>query len=147
LYQYESPLDQWINMGRENCKLSSALMVEQLRFWKICIQYGYCVANFSDFFPALCMWLNVPTFEQLIEKNVLSEFAAITKEAFLVFGALTRRLPNFYSHMHASNQISEVAAEELESWCWVHVSPIVDLAIKWTALRSNPCIYNLFDWQ
>lgn len=147
LYQYASPLDQWINMGRENCKLSSTLMVEQLRFWKICIQYGYCVANFSDFFPALCMWLNVPTFEQLIEKNVLSEFAAITKEAFLVFGALTRRLPNFYSHMHASNQISEVAAEELESWCWVHVSPIVDLAIKWTALRSNPCIYNLFDWQ
>ncbi|KAH7839304.1 hypothetical protein Vadar_002413 [Vaccinium darrowii] len=49
--------------------------------------------------------------------------------------------------MHAINQISEVAAEELESWCWVHVSPMVDLAIKWTALRSNPCIYNFFDWQ
>lgn len=147
LYQYAPPLDRWIALGRENCKLSSALMVEQLRFWKVCIQYGFCVANFSDFFPALCMWLNVPTFERLIEKDVLGEFAAITEEAFLVLGALTRSLPNFYSHMHVSNQISEVTADELESWCWVHVGPIVDLAIKWTALRSNPCMSNFFEWQ
>ncbi|XP_057500992.1 transcriptional elongation regulator MINIYO-like [Actinidia eriantha] len=147
LYQYAFSRDRWINLGKENCKLSSALIVEQLRLWKVCIQYGYCVTYFSDFFPALCMWLNVPTFEELIENNVLIEFTAITEEAFLVLGALTSRLSNFYSHTHVSNKISEVAAEDMETWSWVHVSPVVDLAMKWIALRSNPCMSKFFEWQ
>ncbi|XP_057494839.1 transcriptional elongation regulator MINIYO-like isoform X2 [Actinidia eriantha] len=147
LYQYAFSCDQWIKLGRENCKLSSALMVEQLRLWKVCIQYGYCVTYFSDFFPALCMWLNVPTFEELVENNVLIEFTAITEEAFLVLGALTSRLSNFYSHTHVTNKIPEVAAEEMETWSWVHVSPVVDLAMKWIALRSNPCMSKFFEWQ
>ncbi|KAL6963648.1 hypothetical protein U1Q18_034655 [Sarracenia purpurea var. burkii] len=139
LYKSAFPIDRWIKLGRENCILLSALIVEQLRFWKVCIQYGYCVSYFSVFFPALCMWLNVPTFEELIEKNVLDEFAAITKEAFLVLGALTKRLPNFYSSMHVSNGISEVNDEEVETWCWAQVGPVVDLAIKWTQwpLKKN----------
>ncbi|THG19869.1 hypothetical protein TEA_014514 [Camellia sinensis var. sinensis] len=143
LYQYAFPLDQWLKLGRENCKLSSALIVEQLRFWKVCIQYGYCLSYFSDFFPALCMWLSVPTFEELVKNNVLSEFVAITKETFLVLGVLSGKLPNFYSH----NQTSEVAAEDMETWCWVHVGPMVDLAIKWTALRSNLYISKIFEWK
>ncbi|KAL6968867.1 hypothetical protein U1Q18_049451, partial [Sarracenia purpurea var. burkii] len=147
LYKSAFTLDRWIKLGRENCILLSALIVEQLRFWKVCIQYGYCVSYFSVFFPALCMWLNVPTFEELNEKNVLDEFAAITKEAFLVLGALTKRLPNFYSSMHVSNGISEVNDEEVETWCWAQVGPVVDLAIKWTALRSNPCMSKFFAWQ
>ncbi|KAI8025344.1 Transcriptional elongation regulator MINIYO [Camellia lanceoleosa] len=89
------------------------------------------------------MWLSVPTFEELVKNNVLSEFVAITKEAFLVLGVLSRKLPNFYSH----NQMSEVAAEDMETWCWVHVGPMVDLAIKWTALRSNLYISKIFEWK
>lgn len=146
LYQYTT-LDQWLKLGCDNCKLSSALIVEQLRFWKVCIQYGYCASYFADFFPALCMWLNVPTFEKLIENNVLSEFAAITGEAFLVLGTLTRTLPNFYSHVHVSNQMSDAAAEDTETWCWIQVGPMVDLAIKWMALRSNPSMSKLLGGQ
>ncbi|XP_052192752.1 transcriptional elongation regulator MINIYO [Diospyros lotus] len=145
LYHHAFSLDQWVKLGRENCKLSSALMVEQLRFWKVCIQYGYCVSDFSDFFPALCMWLNLPTFEKLIGNHVLCEFSAITEEVFLVLGALTRALPNFYSDMDMNNQMSKVAAEDIETWCWVQVAPIVDLAIKWIALRSDPCMSKLFE--
>ena len=70
--------------GREKCKLSSDLLVEQLRLWKVCIQYGFCVSYFADLFPALCIWLTAPTFEKLIENNILSEFAAVSKEAYLV---------------------------------------------------------------
>ncbi|GFY94536.1 RPAP1-like, carboxy-terminal protein [Actinidia rufa] len=147
LYQYAFSRDRWINLGRENCKLSSALIVEQLRLWKVCIQYGYCVTYFSDFFPALCMWLNVPTFEELIENNVLIEFTAITEQVFLVLGALTSRLSNFYSHTHVSKKNSEVAAEDMETWSWVHVSAVVDLAMKWIALRSNPSMSKFFEWQ
>ncbi|GFS34703.1 RPAP1-like, carboxy-terminal protein [Actinidia rufa] len=94
--------------------------IKSVTLLRVCIQYGYCVTYFSDFFPALCMWLNVPTFEELIENNVLIEFTAITEEAFLVLGALTSRLSNFYSHTHLTNKISEVAAEEMETWSWVH---------------------------
>ncbi|XAR72666.1 hypothetical protein NMG60_11019383 [Bertholletia excelsa] len=140
-------LDQWVKLGRENCRLLSALMVQQLCFWKVCIQYGYCISSFSDFFPALCIWLNVPNFEKLIENNVLSEFASITEEAVLVLGALARRLPNFYSSAEASNKMSEVSAEYTEDWCWPHVSPMVDLALKWIAIKSNTYLCKLFEWK
>uniref|UniRef100_A0A5B7BRB8 Transcriptional elongation regulator MINIYO n=1 Tax=Davidia involucrata TaxID=16924 RepID=A0A5B7BRB8_DAVIN len=145
LCRYAVSLDHWVKLGRENCQLSSVLVVEQLRFWKVCIQYGYCVLYFSDLFPALCMWLNVPSFEKLIRNNILSEFAAIAGEAYLVLEALTRRLPNFYSHLHLSNQTLEFTEEDMETWCWSHVGPMVDLAIKWTALRGNPYISEFFD--
>ncbi|KAA8535955.1 hypothetical protein F0562_028433 [Nyssa sinensis] len=147
LCRYAVPYDHWVKLGRENCQLSSALVVEQLRFWKVCIQYGYCVSNFSDLFPAVCMWLNVPPFEKLIGNNVLSEFAAIAEEAYLVLEALTSRLPNFYSNLHLSNQIMEFNEEDMETWCWSQVGPMVDLAIKWIALRGNPYISEFFDWH
>ncbi|XP_057966389.1 transcriptional elongation regulator MINIYO [Malania oleifera] len=146
LYRYAVSLDQWVKAGRENCKLASALMVEQLRFWKVCIQFGYCVSYFSEFFPALCLWLNPPTFEKLIENNVLCEFASITKEAYLVLGALARRLPNFYSQTYQSNQIPDFLDDDAESWCWSHVGPMVDLALKWISYKNNPHLSKFFGW-
>ncbi|XP_047324586.1 transcriptional elongation regulator MINIYO isoform X2 [Impatiens glandulifera] len=121
-------IDHWIKSGFDNCKLSSGLMVEELRFWKGFLQYGNCASYFSDFFPAICIWLNIPNFEKLIEKNLLDEYAAITREAFLVLAVLTRRLPNFYS---SHNQEAASGKEDVDSWCWVHVGPMVDLAMKW----------------
>ncbi|XP_050260875.1 transcriptional elongation regulator MINIYO isoform X2 [Quercus robur] len=139
LYQCVPSLDHWIKSGRENCKLSSALMVEQLRFWKVCIQYGYCISYFSDIFPALCLWLNRPTVEKLIQNNVLTEFASISKEAYLVLEALARRLPNLFSQ--------ERAGDNTEVWSWSCVGPMVDLAMKWMALNSDPHMSRLFEWQ
>ena len=139
LYQCVPSLDHWIKSGRENCKLSSALMVEQLRFWKVCIQYGYCISYFSDIFPALCLWLNRPTVEKLIQNNVLTEFASISKEAYLVLEALARRLPNLFSQ--------ERAGDNTEVWSWSCVGPMVDLAMKWMALNSDPHMSKLFEWQ
>nr|XP_016469234.1 PREDICTED: transcriptional elongation regulator MINIYO [Nicotiana tabacum] len=143
LYRYTS-FDQWVKSGKEACKLSSALLVEQLRLWKVCVQHGYCVSYFADLFPALCIWLNVPAFEKLIENSVLSEYAAIAKEAYLVLGALTRRLPIFYSHMQ---QLDRGTTEEAENWCWAHVGPMIDSALEWIRLKKIPLLSRLFEWQ
>ncbi|XP_022762992.1 transcriptional elongation regulator MINIYO isoform X2 [Durio zibethinus] len=137
LYQNPSSLEQWLKLGRENCKLSSALTVEQLRFWKVCIQNGYCVSYFSNIFPALCLWLNPPTIEKLVENNVLSEYASISEEAYLVLESLARTLPNFYSHKFQSDRIPEGADDNLEICSWSHVGPMVDLAVKWISLKSR----------
>ncbi|KAL4319862.1 hypothetical protein GQ457_18G018630 [Hibiscus cannabinus] len=129
-------LEPWLKLGRENCKLSSALMVEQLRFWKVCIQYGYCVSYFSNIFPALSLWLNPPTIEKLVENDVLSEFASISEEAYLVLESLARTLPNFYSHKILSDSIPEGTDDNVETWSWIHVGPMVDLAVKWISFKS-----------
>eukprot|EP00257_Ricinus_communis_P021009 XP_015580388.1 transcriptional elongation regulator MINIYO [Ricinus communis] len=142
LFQYTSSLNHWIKSGKENCKLSSALMVEQLRFWRSCINYGFCISYFSDTFPALCLWLNPPTFEKLQENNVLTEFMSISREAYLVLEALARKLPSLYSQKQQTNQVSDFAGDELETWSWGFVTPMVDLALKWIALKNDPYVSN-----
>lgn len=126
-----SSVDHWVESGQDSCKLSSALMVEQLRFWRVCIQHGYSVSCFSDIFPSLCLWLNPPTLEKLMENGVLHEFASISAETYLVLQALATRLPNFFSQLHLGNQIWERVGDDMEIWSWSHVSPMVDLALKW----------------
>ncbi|KVH88004.1 transcriptional elongation regulator MINIYO isoform X1 [Cynara cardunculus var. scolymus] len=143
LYRYAFSLDHWLNIDTEKFKLSSALLVEQLRFWKVCIQYGYCVSYFSDLFPALYIWLDVPTFDKLIGKNILHEFISITKEAYLVLEALTRTLPNFYSHSQKIDRTTEEPMNDTETWCWNHVGPMIDLALKWISLKSDTYLFNL----
>lgn len=144
VYQCPLSLVQWVKSVKENCKHASALMVEQLRFWKVCIQYGYCLSYFGDFFPASCLWLNPPTFEKLIESNLLNEFAAITTEAYLVLETLARSLPNFISHKHISEPVDD---DDKETWSWRHVGPIVNGALKWIAFKTNPDIIKFFDQQ
>ncbi|CAI0407900.1 unnamed protein product [Linum tenue] len=142
LYWYTSSLDEWVKSGKENCELSSALKVEQLQFWKVCINYGFCISDFPDIFPALCFWLNPSSFEKLVEKNVVSEFASIAKEAYLVLEALARKLPNFYSQ---KQQPHSGSSDEHESWSWNYVTPVVDLALKWMKSKTDPCISELFE--
>lgn len=144
LYQHASSLDHWVKFGRKKCKLSSALMVEQLRFWKVCIQHGYCISYYSNIFPALCLWLNPPTFEKLVENYVVCEFASISKEAYLVLEVLARKLPNLFSQSYFSTQTPQGTGDEMEIWSWSHVGPIVDLAVKWIALHSDPKLRNFF---
>ncbi|XVF00823.1 hypothetical protein REPUB_Repub04eG0035200 [Reevesia pubescens] len=132
LYQKASSLEQWLKLGRENCKLSSALMVEQLHFWNVCIQNGYCVSYFSNIFLALCLWLNPPIIEKLVKNNVLSEYASISEEAYRVLESLAKTLPNFYSHKFPSDRIYRISKgfdDNVETWSWSHVSPMVYLAV------------------
>ncbi|KAI9105029.1 hypothetical protein K1719_022745 [Acacia pycnantha] len=145
LYQHSSSIDHWVKSGKEKCKLGSALIVEQLRFWKVCILYGYCVSYFSDMFPALSFWLNPPSFEKLIEKNVLYEFASVSREAYLVLESLTRRLPKLFSQQ--CQKLPESIDAETEVWSWNYAGPVVDLAIKWIATRSDPQVSKLFEGQ
>nr|XP_004292271.2 PREDICTED: uncharacterized protein LOC101298197 [Fragaria vesca subsp. vesca] len=145
LYQPTSFLDNWVKSGKEKCRLSSALMVEQLRFWKVCIQHGYCVSYFSEIFPCLCLWLNPPMLEKLIENGVLSEFASISKEAYLVLEALARRLPNLFTQKHHRNQMSEDSGDDTDFWSWSHVGPMVDIALKWIVWKNDPSVWALFD--
>ncbi|XP_010272317.1 PREDICTED: transcriptional elongation regulator MINIYO [Nelumbo nucifera] len=147
LYRYELSIDQWIKSGQEHCRLLSALMVEQLRFWKVCIQYSYCVSYFRDFFPALSLWLCPPMFDKLIENNVLSEFASITREAYLVLDALARRLPYLHYGEELKKQTLDSADEDIETWSWSYAGAMVELALKWISLKSNPFISKILDWH
>lgn len=138
-----SSLDQWIQSGKEACILTSRLLVEQLRLLKACIRYGYSVSYFVYLFPALSIWLNMPSFEKLVDNNILCEFAAISKEAYLVLKALTKRLPNFYKPM----QQGVSTAEETETLSWSHVGPLVDLALEWAMVRNIGPFSRFFSLQ
>ncbi|KAK7407444.1 hypothetical protein VNO78_09377 [Psophocarpus tetragonolobus] len=146
LYQSPSSIDHWLRLGKEKCKLMSSLVVEEMRFWRVCIQYGYCVSYFSEMFPALCFWLNPPSFEKLVENNVLDESTSIYREAYLVLESLAGRLPNLFSKQCSSNQLPESAGDS-EVWSWSYVGPMVDLAIKWIASRSDPEVSKFFEGQ
>ncbi|XP_061360089.1 transcriptional elongation regulator MINIYO [Gastrolobium bilobum] len=146
LYRYPPSIDHWLNSGKEKCKLGSALIVEQLRFWRVCVQYGYCVSYFSEIFPTLCFWLNPPSFEKLLENNVLYESTSISREAYLVLESLAGRLPNLFSQQCLNNELPE-SSGDTEVWSWSYVGPMVDLAIKWIATRSDPRVSNLFEGQ
>ncbi|XP_031269938.1 transcriptional elongation regulator MINIYO [Pistacia vera] len=142
LYRSVSSVYEWVKLGKENCKSLSGLMVEQLRFWKVCIQNGYGVSYFPDIFPALCLWLNPPSFEKLIESNVLSEFTSISMEVYLVLEALAARLPKFYSQ-----EQSDCGDGDMETWSWSHVSPLIDTAVKWLVVKRDLCISKFFEGQ
>ncbi|KAL3037296.1 hypothetical protein AAZX31_01G058600 [Glycine max] len=146
LYQSPSSVDHWLRLGKEKCKLTSALIVEQMRFWRVCIQYGYCVSYFLEMFPALCFWLNPPSFEKLVENDVLDESTSISREAYLVLESLAGRLPNLFSKQCLNNQLPE-SAGDTEVWSWNYVGPMVDLAIKWIASRSDPEVSKFFEGQ
>lgn len=144
LYQLPLSIDDWLKLGKEKCKLKSALTIEQLRFWRVCIRYGYCVSHFSQIFPALCFWLDLPSFEKLTKNNVLNESTCISREAYLVLESLAGRLPNLFSQQCITNQHPE-STDDAEFWSWSYVGPMVDLAIKWIATRSDPEVYKLFE--
>ncbi|KAK2429432.1 transcriptional elongation regulator MINIYO [Trifolium repens] len=146
LYQLPLSIDDWLKLGKEKCKLKSALTIEQLRFWRVCIRYGYCVSHFSQIFPALCFWLDLPSFEKLIKNNVLYESTCISREAYLVLESLAERLPNLFSQQCLTNQHPE-STDDTEFWSWSYVGPMVDLAIKWIATRSDPEVSQLFEGQ
>ncbi|PKA59000.1 hypothetical protein AXF42_Ash001093 [Apostasia shenzhenica] len=137
---YRSPysIEQWVQFGKENCRLTGALMVEQLRLWKVCIRYGYCIGYFADFFPNLCLWLTKPTFSKLLDYNLLDEFAYMASEAYLILGALAKWLP----FLHSTDQLSRPGANfsdnNMEAWSWGYVVPMVDLAMDWLQLKEIP---------
>ncbi|XP_077211016.1 RPAP1-like, carboxy-terminal protein [Tasmannia lanceolata] len=144
MYKYTFSLDHWIKSGNEYCKLTSALMVEQLRLWKVCISYGYCISYFAEFFPTMCFWMSPPTFDKLIENNVLSEYTSVTIEAYLTLEALARRLPYLHSEEQLKSKSMEFSDGDMESWSWSHVVPMIELAIQWIALKNNPYLSLIF---
>ncbi|KAG6498623.1 transcriptional elongation regulator MINIYO-like [Zingiber officinale] len=138
-----SSLERWMESGRENCKLTSALMVQQLRLWKVCIQYGFCITHFTDFFTDLCLWLSPPMFNKLIGNNLLSEFTSITREAYLVLEALAEKLPALHAGEQINNQSIGFSDDTSEAWSWSHVGSMVDMAVSWLQLRDIPYICSL----
>lgn len=141
LYRYPFSLDQLIKSGKEVGNYLSALLVEQLRFWKVCIRYGYCISDFSDLFASICIWLGVPNVELLIENDAMSECFAITKEVYLLLDVLAARLPNFYSVMH---ETLENTTQDTESLSWSHMGPIIDHALEWIRVKTIPCVSGFF---
>ncbi|KAM0933508.1 putative RNA polymerase II-associated protein [Dioscorea sansibarensis] len=139
-YKNSFTLGHWIKSGKEYCRLASALMVEQLRLWKVCITYGYCISYFPDFFPAMCLWLSLPGFDELIENNILDEYASVTREAYLVLGALAQTLPNLHSMEQLNKQHITLSGDNMEIWCWSYVTPMVDLAVNWLSLKAIPVV-------
>ncbi|XP_048492898.1 transcriptional elongation regulator MINIYO isoform X2 [Beta vulgaris subsp. vulgaris] len=137
LYRVMYSIDEWIRYGKEKCKLASELMVEQLRFWKVCVMRGHCISSFTGFFPALCLWLNPPTFDKLIETNVFHDFASISMEVYLVLETLARRLPDLHSTEDKNQEFQGNCGDNLETWCWSDVGPMVDMALKWLEMKAD----------
>ncbi|CAD6336490.1 unnamed protein product [Miscanthus lutarioriparius] len=146
-YRKAGTIEDWVRSGKEKCKLSSAMMVEQLRFWRTCISYGFCIAHFADFFPVLCLWLSPPEFEKLSEHNVLVEFSSVARESYLVLAALAQRLPLLHSVEQLANQDLGVSASYIETCSWSHVVPMVDLALSWLHLNDIPYVSSLISGQ
>ncbi|CAA0807709.1 Unknown protein [Striga hermonthica] len=131
LYRRTFSLEQWMKSGKEACKLSSALLVEQLRLWKVFLRYGYCISEISDLFPSLCVWLSVPAFEKLIDNDMMDEYCAIANEAYLLLDVLAGKVQNFYSRM-----------QDEESGSWNFLGSIIDQSLEWVQVKSIPCVSN-----
>lgn len=144
LYRYPFSHDQLIKSGKEVGKYLSALLVEQLRFWKVCVRYGYCISDFSNLFTSICIWLSVPNVQLLIENDVMSEFFAITKEVYLLLDVLAGRLPNLYSVMH---ETVENTTQDTEALSWSHMGPIIDQALEWIRVKTIPYVSGFFGLQ
>ncbi|CAN6201272.1 unnamed protein product [Urochloa humidicola] len=146
-YRKAGTLEDWVRSGKEQCKLSSAMMVEQLRFWRSCISYGFCITHFADLFPVLCLWLSPPN-KKLSEHNVLIEFSSVARESYLVLGALAQRLPLLHSvEQLAKQDVGISASSYIETWSWSHVVPMVDLALSWLHLNDIPYVCSLISDQ
>lgn len=143
LYRNPISLDNWVKSGKEACKLSSALLVEQLRLWKVFIRNGYCLSDFSNMYSSLCVWLSVPNIEKLTDNDVIREYCAITKEVYLLLDVLAGKLPNFYSSINKTENVSQ----DKEALSWNQFGPIIDLAIEWIQVKSIPIVSGLFHCQ
>ncbi|XP_020585020.1 transcriptional elongation regulator MINIYO [Phalaenopsis equestris] len=142
-YRNLNTIDQWVESGKEHCKLTSSLMIEQLRLWKVCVSYGYCVSYFADFFPNLCRWLSRPTFNKLLEFSVLDEFAHVVREAYVVLGALAELLPCLHSTDQLIKRDTDHGDDFVETWSWSHVVPMVNFAISWLSLNDIPYVSSM----
>ncbi|KAG1335442.1 putative transcriptional elongation regulator MINIYO [Cocos nucifera] len=89
------------------------------------------------------MWHCPPTFDKLIENNVLGEFTSITREAYLVLEALARRLPILHSREQLEKQAMDFSDGNMEYWSWSHVVPMVDLASNWLCIKIIPYVSSL----
>ncbi|TVU07951.1 hypothetical protein EJB05_41329, partial [Eragrostis curvula] len=146
-YRNAYTLEDWVRSGKEQCKLSSAMMVEQLRLWRTCISYGFCITHFTDFFPVLCVWLSPPMLQKLSGSNVLSEYSSVARESYLVLGALAQRLPLLHSVEQLLKQDAGFSASPVETWSWSHVVPMVELALSWLHLNDILCEFSLVNAQ
>lgn len=145
LYQPYQSLNKWMMSGKENCRLSAALTVEQLRLWTVCIRYGFCVSNFSNIFPSICLWLNPPPMRKLVEMQMLQEFTSISKEAYLVLEVLASKLPDLVLQIHERDQASEGNGDDNAAWFWSYVDPMVDLGLRWIKLKNDAQVSELFE--
>ncbi|KAI3956718.1 hypothetical protein MKW92_050943 [Papaver armeniacum] len=130
LFKDPASLDLWMRSGKNTAN-------------SFCVEYGYCVSYFTDIFPYLCMWLGPPS-NKLIENNLLGEFASIAREAYILLGALVRRLPNLHYREQLKVQPLENPNCNAESWSWSFVSPMVKFALKWISFESDPCVSEIF---
>ncbi|KAK9093539.1 hypothetical protein Syun_028450 [Stephania yunnanensis] len=144
-YHHKLSLGDWIESRREYCKFVSDLIIEQLRLWKVCIEYGYCILCFTDFYPALYLWLSPPTFDKLVENNLLGEFTSISREAYLVLEALVRKLPDSCSKVEVKQRKAVFAEGNMEQWGWSHASHIIELALKWMSFKNDLYLSKVFD--
>ncbi|KAL3624368.1 hypothetical protein CASFOL_033184 [Castilleja foliolosa] len=140
LYRYPFSLEKWLRSGKEACKLSSALLAEQLRLCKVFIRYGYCISETSMLFTSLCIWLSVPSFDNLISNDTMNEYYAITREAYLFLDVLVGRLPNYYSRV-------EEKTDEEESCSWSFFGSVIDLALEWIQVKNIPYLSKLLICQ
>lgn len=133
-------LNDWLNMDQETFKSTCAVLVEELRLWKVCIEYGLCVSCFPDFYPALCFWLSPPSFEKIIDRDIVNEVLDVARESFIVLEALARTLPNLHSVENGQDEEFCLNGEGFENWSWNQVVPMVKVALEWLHFKEIPLL-------
>eukprot|EP01018_Ginkgo_biloba_P015897 Gb_24051 [translate_table: standard] len=137
---YGYSLDGWLKLGQESFKSICAILVEELRLWKVCIQYGLCISSFSDFYPAICFWLSPPSYEKIIAKTIVNEVLSVARESYILLEVLARTLPTLHLQGHGEDDKTIFEDESIEKWSWSQVVPMIDVALNWLNFTDNPLL-------
>ncbi|EXB94573.1 hypothetical protein L484_022890 [Morus notabilis] len=126
------------NIGIHPSKIKSVILLKGLHSAWV---FGIV---FLGYFPFLVPVVE-STYTWKAYREGLREFASLSAETYLLLQALATRLPNIFSQMSLGNQIQEQVGDDMEIWSWSHVSPMVDLAVKWILVLGDLHTCNF--WQ
>ncbi|CAM6083393.1 unnamed protein product [Calypogeia fissa] len=105
------------------------IMIETVRFWRVCIDYGIGLPFFSDCYPTLCFWL-LPLSKQEILTAGKDEPLLLAMESYLLLEHIARTLPSLHASGDLMNQVDGV------NWSWSVAQAMLDTAIKWLSPES-----------
>jgi hypothetical protein len=114
------------------------VLLESIRFWRVCIDYGVGIQMFSDCYASLCFWL-LPVSKEELSTGGKDVHFLLARESYFLLEHLSRTLPV----LHVSDeQMDEVDGM---TWSWSVGQPMLDPAMKWLSTESCSQIHMLLE--